>query len=92
MLREAVLLDVLLTFAQESTLCAECFATQVTLERLLSCVCSEMHVEIGFLRKGVVAEFTHKWSLIPKKVHSGTNQYAYFQLLADKYFSYCCAV
>lgn len=50
------------------TLGTESFATEVTLEGLLACVCAQMHVEIGLLGKSMAAELTDIWPFIPVQV------------------------
>lgn len=52
------------------TLCAKRLATEVALERFLSSMCSKVHVEIGFLGKGMIAELTHKRTLISEEKHN----------------------
>lgn len=49
------------------TLCAKCLAAEVALEWFLSSMCSKVHVEIGFLGKSMIAELTHKRTLISGK-------------------------
>lgn len=49
---------------EKVTLCAKRLATEVALERFLSRMCSKVHVEIGFLGKSMIAELTHKRTLI----------------------------
>lgn len=51
------------------TLCAKRLATEVALERFLSSMCSKVHVEIGFLGKGMIAELTHKRTLISEETN-----------------------
>ncbi len=52
------------------TLCAKCLAAEVALEWFLSSMCSKVHVEIGFLGKSMIAELTHKRTLISGKKHN----------------------
>lgn len=49
----------------QTRLCPEGLATEVALEGLLASVCAQVHVEVGFLCEGVVAELTHVRPLIP---------------------------
>lgn len=49
------------------TLCAKGLSAEVTLEGFFSCVCAEVHVEVGFLGKGVVAELAHERTLVPEE-------------------------
>lgn len=46
-------------------MCAECLAAEVALEGFLSSVGTEVHVEVGLLGEGVVAELTHVGPLVP---------------------------
>lgn len=48
-----------------STLCPEGLATEVALEGLLAGVGAQVHVEVGFLGEGVVAELTDVGPLVP---------------------------
>lgn len=47
------------------TLCPEGLAAEVALEGLLAGVRAQVHVEVGFLREGVVAELTNVGALVP---------------------------
>lgn len=47
------------------TLRAEGFPTEVALEGLLPSVSSKVHVKVGLLREGVVAELAHVGALVP---------------------------
>lgn len=47
------------------TLCPEGLAAEVALEGFLARVRAQVHVEVGFLREGVVAELTHVRPLVP---------------------------
>lgn len=47
------------------TLCPEGLATEVALEGLLAGVRAQVHVEVGFLREGVVAELANIGPLVP---------------------------
>lgn len=48
----------------QTRLCPECLPTEVALERFLACVRAEVHVEVGFLGEGVMAELTHIGALV----------------------------
>lgn len=50
------------------TLGTEGLATEVTLERLLACVCAEVHVEIGLLGERVAAELADIRPFIPVRM------------------------
>lgn len=52
---------------EKVTLRAKRLATEVALERFLSSMCSKVHVEIGFLGKSMIAELTHKRTLISEE-------------------------
>lgn len=52
---------------EKVTLCAKRLATEVALERFLSSMCAKVHVEIGFLGKSMIAELTHKRTLISEE-------------------------
>lgn len=47
------------------TLCPEGLAAEMALEGLLASVRAQVHVEVGFLREGVVAELTDIGPLVP---------------------------
>lgn len=47
------------------TLCPEGLAAEVALEGLLAGVRAQVHVEVGFLREGVMAELTNVGALVP---------------------------
>ena len=47
----------------------ECFATCVTFERLLSCVCPEMNLDIGFIEEATIADIAAMNGLLLPVVH-----------------------
>lgn len=50
------------------TLGAEGLATEVALERLLACVCAEVHVEVGLLGESMAAELADVRPFIPVRM------------------------
>lgn len=51
--------------ASGNTLRPEGLAAEVALERLLTGVRAQVHVEVGFLREGMVAELANVGPLVP---------------------------
>lgn len=49
----------------EGTLCPEGLAAEVALEGLLARVSAQVHVEVGFLGEGMVAELADVGPLVP---------------------------
>lgn len=45
-------------------MCPESLPTEMALERFLARVRAEVHVEVGFLGEGVMAELTHIGALV----------------------------